>query len=435
MVGHTPPEVFLATEAAYLKAIEEGHPPRNDKRAAGSGTKTALGVTAERLELSLDQVRFHLTKAERYHARKGHDGFDPVLSGFEISRSSVQIGPDGETQKQWVTQKPERGDEFSLPAGHKIKGVSALVDGENRVLQQWVKTRLDETGVDFEKVIENVFTKYGDHVEPAPRPMGLDTDRMSVLPIVDVHFGAMSWGRESGEDYDMNIAAEDLKASASELIWRGANAAKLLILDPGDYFHANDDRAVTPQSGHHLDVDSRHAKVAELGVELTAHVIEEARRKYETVEYVKLPGNHDPEMSIMLSIAMAQRFRNDPAVVVRKSRERNFVTQFGKVMIAAAHGDMLKMASMAEWAAARHPEIWGQTTHRYGYTGHVHRRTAEERGGMIVESFAAFTAKDAWNAAMGHMGGRRMVLITLHKERGEIDRLTASIAPRANSNG
>lgn len=426
-------EIFLATEQAYIEAVKQGHPARNDKRASGQGRETAIGYLARTLNMSPDTVRAHLKKAEHYHARKGEYGFKPVLPGFEVTKSITQMDEEGNPKKHWIQQKPERGGEFELPAGHKIKGVSAFIDGENRIIGQWVKTRLDEYGVDFEKVIGNAFDKYGEHVKPVAKPKGLDTDRMSILPLADVHFGALAWARESGEDYDMKIAADELKATASDLIWRGANAARLMVLDTGDYFHANDERAVTVQSGHHLDVDSRHAKVAELGVELTAHIIEEARRKYAEVEYVKLPGNHDPEMSLMLSIAMAQRFRNDKRVIVRKSRERNFVAQFGKCMIAASHGDMLKMSNMAEWAAARHPEIWGSTTHRYGYTGHIHKKTAEERGGMIVESFAAFTAKDAWNAAMGHASGRRMVLITLHKERGEIDRLTASIQPKVTA--
>lgn len=425
------PEVFLATEKAYQDALAQGYPDSRDKAAAGAGKLTAIGAVAKKTGLTATSVREHLRKAAAWHARQGHSGFNPVLDGFEIARTSAQIGPDGETQKQWVTQKPERGPEFDLPAGHRVKGVSALVDGENRVIAQWVKTGLDGAGVDFRKAIEEAFAHLGDHVAPVPGPKGLDKDRLSILPIADVHFGALAWGRESGEDYDMQLAAADLKATASDLIQRSGAAARILILDPGDYFHANDSRAVTPQSGHHLDVDSRHAKVAELGVELTAHIIEEARRKFAEVEYVKLPGNHDPEMSIMLAIAMQQRFRNDKRVHVARPGERNFVKQFGRCMIAAAHGDMLKLSGMAGWAAARHPEIWGRTVHRYGYTGHVHRRTAEEAGGMIVESFAAVTAKDAWNAAMGHNAGRRMVLITLHKERGEIDRLTANIASRA----
>lgn len=421
------PEIFLATERAYIEAVAQGYPSRNDKIAAGQGKETAIGYLARSLNMTTDTIRNHLKKSELYHARQGNLGFSPVLPGFEVTKTTEQINQYGDVQKQWVTQKPERGNEFELPAGHRIKGISALVDGENRVIQQWVKTRLDETGVDFEQVIKDAFESYGEHRTPIAAPDNLDQDKLSVLTLADVHLGAFSWAQETGEDYSLKIAKDLLHDKAYNLIRRGDNSANFLLLDTGDYFHANDDRAVTPQSGHHLDVDSRHSKVAEVGVDLTAFLIEEALRKHETVEYVKLPGNHDPEMSLMLSIAMSQRFRNEPRVKVRKSRERNYVKQFGKVMIAAAHGDMLKMQAMSEWAAERHAKIWGDTIFRYGYTGHVHRKIAEERGGMIVESFAAFTAKDAWSAGMGHVGGRRLTLITLHKEEGETDRLTAPI--------
>ena len=420
------PEIFLATERAYIEAVAQGYPDRSDKTAPGQGKETAIGYLVRSLDMTRDTIRNHLKKAELYHARMGHSGFSPVLPGFEITKTSEGTTLEDGT-KIWVTQKPERGEVFEMPAGHKLKGVSALVDGEDRVHFKWIKTKENENGVDFEQVIKDAFESYGEHRTPIAAPDNLDQDKLSVLTLADVHLGAFSWAQETGEDYSLKIAKDLLHDKAYNLIRRGDNSANFLLLDTGDYFHANDDRAVTPQSGHHLDVDSRHSKVAEVGVDLTAFLIEEALLKHETVEYVKLPGNHDPEMSLMLSIAMAQRFRNEPRVKVRKSRERNYVKQFGKVMIAAAHGDMLKMQAMSEWAAERHAKIWGDTIFRYGYTGHVHKKIAEEKGGMIVESFAAFTAKDAWNAGMGHTGGRRLTLITLHKEEGETDRLTAPI--------
>ena len=46
--------------------------------------------------------------------------------------------------------------------------------------------------------------------------------------------------------------------------------------------------------------------------------------------------------------------------------------------------------------------------------------------GVKVESFNTLAAKDAWHAGMGFTSPRTAVAITLHKDFGEVDRLTVS---------
>src|SRR2546430_1614318 len=63
----------------------------------------------------------------RIAARRGHMGTKPVLPGFELSKTTEVTDADGNTVREFIQQKPEHGDEFTLPQGHAIKGVSALV--------------------------------------------------------------------------------------------------------------------------------------------------------------------------------------------------------------------------------------------------------------------------------------------------------------------
>lgn len=72
--------------------------------------------------------------------------------------------------------------------------------------------------------------------------------------------------------------------------------------------------------------------------------------------------------------------------------------------------------------AADRPEDWGQTRHRYFYTGQIHNQTVTELPGLVCESFRTLAAKDAYAAGAGYRAGRDMRLIVHHRDHGEIER-------------
>src|SRR3569623_787175 len=60
----------------------------------------------------------------------------PVMDGYRVSQITTMS--DG---RQSIQQKPEHGAPFAVPAGHQIKGVSALVDEDGREIVKWIKTK------------------------------------------------------------------------------------------------------------------------------------------------------------------------------------------------------------------------------------------------------------------------------------------------------
>lgn len=371
---------------------------------------------AEALNISRHALRRRLMKSEA-----GENGFAPVMPGFAIKQVSSQ--EDG----AWIKQTRAPGEEFQLDEGHVIKGVSALVDGQDRVHMRWIKTQNMGKTEDFLSVVRKAFDGYEGLSTISTAPQFCDEDLLTIYPIVDLHLGLYAWGRETGHDYDLTIASDLLKGSMRKLVARSADAQEAIILDMGDYFHMDNSRNQTARSGNPLDVDSRYAKVLQVGVELAVECIELALQKHERVIYRKLPGNHDDETSLMLAIALSAWFRNDERVTIDTDPSRFYMRQFGKVMIAATHGDMLKMGDMAGFMAANWPRSWGETVHRYAYTGHVHHDRVKSGGGVRSESFNTLAAKDAWHAASGYVSPRSAVSITMHKQHGEVDRLTVNL--------
>lgn len=427
----------------YATIIREGFPPGNDKSAISASGRGATGEYARRANITTSAVQQRLQTiarvglqpvidkaAEEYSAsvlaaRLGKSGFDPVMPGFEVAGVSNTIGPDGEIRSTSIRQRPRRGDSYAVPPDYAIKGVSTLVGPDGAIVQQWIKASPALARVDFEASVREAFANLSDGYKPVRPPRhAADDDLLNVLPIADLHLGMRSWPAETGVAYDTDIAISQIKSATDRIIQIAPQAATCLVLDLGDYFHADDNTARTPAHGHVLDVDGRHAKTFKAGVELTGFIIDRALQKFETVRYRKMPGNHDPETSAALAIAIEQRYRNEPRVVTVDSWSHVHAEQFGRVMIVATHGDRLKMAGVPGAAASNWPAMWGETKHRYAFTGHFHREAVIERDGMIVNSLRALTERDAYTASLGYKSGRALSLFTMHREDGEIARQT-----------
>ena len=298
----------------------------------------------------------------------------------------------------------------------------------------WIKTKglsvlLRPPAADPIDIVERVKEVFA-RIEPlAPRPsleQG-DEDLITLYPLADVHLGMLSWGEETGEDYDTNIAVRRLQCGMAACVAAAPAARTAIVLNAGDFLHANDDTNSTPASKHALDTDSRHWRTLDAAVQVTVDLIEMALTKHETVIYRALRGNHDPSAPPVLTFALAQRYRNEPRVIIEKNPSDFFVYEFGKVMITAHHGDKAKPERLVMFFADDHALIWGRTKHRYLWTGHLHHHKSQDIGGMKWEQLRAVSARDAYASSHGYSAKSEMQCITYHRERGEVQRASVGL--------
>lgn len=388
--------------------------------AAVASHKGNVSAAARSLNLNRETFRSQVNEA----ARRGLMGHGPVLPGYEIKSVATQ-SEDG----AWVKQTKAPGEVFEVPAGHAVKGYSTLVDGDGRTVAQWIKTREETVTADLVTAITAAFAEYRGHAKPIAAPRHTDSDLLSVYPIADQHNGLLAWGAETGESYDLKIGAERLRNTMRRLIAQAPASKQALILNLGDWQHADDSRNVTPRSGHQLDVDGRYFKVLTTGVQLMMDCIELALQKHETVRVRNIPGNHDPHASIALTVALSAFYARNPRVVVDDDPSEWFFHRFGATLIGAHHGHKCKPADMAMTMAVRRRADWGDTQFHYFYFGHIHHETAKEVGDVRCESFQTLAAKDAHSAGAGYNSGNSLTSITLHREEGEIGRHRINIAP------
>lgn len=393
-----------------LKDIE-----RAAKAIAQHGTKQAA---AKALGIPVSTLKSRLKLA----ARKGLLPFTPSpMEGFEIAQVSAKEGD------AWVKQKPEHGEVFQLPKGHVLKGVSALIDSDGREIAKWVKSR---EGVDSVTLVDAVKLAMAEYKGVAPliaQPKTTDAELLTLYPIADHHLGMYAWGAETGADYDLHIARDLLINSATELVRSSPASETAVVLNLGDFLHADNSKNMTPASGHILDVDTRFAKVLSLGVDLMRAMVQLALQKHKRVHVRMLPGNHDPHVAVALAIALEMFFHNEPRVIVDKSPSLFWFMQFGSTMLAAHHGHEVKPAHMPGVMAAREPKIWGKTINRYAFLGHFHHTSMGEENGARWEVLNTLAARDAYSAGKGYTSGRSMKAVTFHKTRGELCRITRNV--------
>ena len=232
----------------------------------------------------------------------------------------------------------------------------------------------------------------------------------------------LAWAPESGADFDLAICEDLMTRAMRDLVLRGPRAKRALIVNLGDFFHSDNAHGHTTNSQHSLDIDGRHPKVLATGLRIFTTLIDSALEHHDHVTVDCRIGNHDAHTSLMLSIALAAYYRNEPRVTIPPTITQRSYHVHGACLIGTTHGDREKPDKLPGLMAAERPADWGRTRHRVWYVGHVHHRTVVEHVGCRVETFGTLAGRDSWHAAQGYLSGRDMHRITMHSAYGEIGR-------------
>lgn len=329
-----------------------------------------------------------------------------------------------------IREKEQGIDESGreIPEGHIVRGTSTLYDAETGEPKlEWVKTSLDkQMQLEMAQQAVDALTK---DIEPATpkKYSGVADNLMSVIPITDMHIGMYAWGEEVGEDYDTDKAIRALTASIDYLVNMAPPSKKCVILQLGDFFHAENMEGVTNRSRNVLDIDSRMQRVIDSGMIALKQCIDKALERHETVELVSIAGNHDEILGHALRSAFKMLYGHEPRVDVLDSPSSRQYIKFGKVLIGATHGHQTKDRDLPGIMATERPEWWGQTKHRFFYRGHHHHDNRVEYNGCIVEQFRTMSAGDAYAVEHGFLSGRDMKCIVFDPNCGEMSRSVCSI--------
>lgn len=324
----------------------------------------------------------------------------------------------------------------SAPEGFHYRGVSTLVNADGEMVMQWRKDAKDHEDP------EAFLRVFRDALEDAPPPAAkkirapktADEDLLAVYPMGDPHLGMLSWAPETGTDNDLKIAKERLCAAVDHLVDICPPAERALIINLGDFVHADNMMGVTSRSGHRLDTDSRWAKVLRVAISTAVYCVDSALKRHRHVTVICEIGNHDDHTAIMLALALDAHYRNEPRVEVDTSPSPFHWYEFGANLIGTTHGNGPKLAQLPGIMAHDQAEAWGRTKWRFWHVGHFHHTKVQEFPGCTVEVHRTLAPRDAWTHQMGYRSGQSMIADILHRVHGRvlrhevgIERLTTGV--------
>lgn len=327
---------------------------------------------------------------------------------------------------------PEHDMTRTVPEGFHVRGTSTLYDAEGNAKLQWVKSSIDHERQ--REIMQQAIEALGadlPRLPPTDGPEYTRSDLMAVYPLGDPHIGMLSWAQETGVDWDLAIAEKAFRGVFDRLVKTAPHCEQAVIVNLGDYFHYDNMEGTTSRSKHSLDTDGRYAKMVQVGVRILRQMIHSALEHHKSVRVINATGNHDDTGSLFLSVCLANIYENEPRVTIDQAPAPFHYVQHGKTMFGVHHGHTCKPGQLPGVMAADQPVMWGDTVHRYWYTGHIHHETKKEFPGVVQESFRTIAGRDAYAAWGGYRAGQDSKCIVLHNLHGEVERHTVNITQLA----
>lgn len=343
-----------------------------------------------------------------------------IAGKYDCAISSVR------TRRKRLAEKgysPPHDLTKEVAPGFLLKGTSSLYGRDGELKLQWVKTKLDpERLVEMVKEFMQGVNDDIVRVAPAPRPIPTTQNLLNLFPITDYHLGMLAWAEESGDDWDIKVA-ESLAIKWLEEAIRSAPPASVAVLaNMGDFLHWDGLAAVTPQSKHVLDADTRYTKLVRVAIRLIRRMIEMLLETHEGVHVIMAEGNHDEASSVWLREALKVVYENEPRLTIDDNPDPYYCYEFGKTALFFHHGHKRKAEQVDHVLVSKFREVFGRTQYAYAHTGHLHHLKALETNLMVVEQHRTLAAKDAYASRGGWLSERSAAVITYSSEYGEVRR-------------
>jgi predicted phosphodiesterase len=195
-----------------------------------------------------------------------------------------------------------------------------------------------------------------------------------------------------------------------------------VLINLGDFFHANDLKNQTPGSGHGLDVDGRAGMIIRAAGQLYKRLVTRMLETHNEVWIVNVRGNHDPDAALWLNEMVKLYYEKETRVKVYDNYNKFINFTWGDNLVVLHHGDKINLQRIYETITRVLAKEWGESKHRFAWTGHIHHKQAHEVGGLNHESWNVLPPPDAWHAASGYGASRSMTAVLLHKVLGEHSR-------------
>lgn len=363
-----------------------------------------VSLVARKLDVARGWVRRRVDKAKMISAGSEPPSYSPDGAGPEVPLVS-----------------PIDPEDLSL-TGH-----SDFVDETTgQVVRRWNKYNRDDQAR-LERINQAIAAACERlPVLPAiPAPEHCLEDLANLYTITDYHLGMHASEAVSGTKWNTEISQRVLIEVFEAMFSMAPKAHTGIINIQGDFFHSDSLTPVTPTSGHVVDQDTRQEDLIDLGIELVERAIMLALMQHEHVILLVAEGNHDISYSLAMRTVFKRVFKDNPRVTVIDRKDPFYAIQWGKTALYIHHGHKKNMSKLEELAllfADRFRDIWGETQHRYGHSGHYHnlKTTTLKTARLRWTQHPTIAPNDAHSSREGYPEDRGALFITYSKRSGQV---------------
>jgi hypothetical protein len=251
------------------------------------------------------------------------------------------------------------------------------------------------------------------------------------IDMADLHFGKLAWNEETGQDYDIQIAAKAAREAFMELLGFVGHLPVSRILLPlgNDFFNVNGATESTMNGTRQVE-DTRWQKTFREGRKLLVELIDMCAQTA-PVDVLVVPGNHDRERMFYAGDALECWYHSHQSVLVDNGAQLRKYYSFGKNLIGFTHGSEEKFTALPGIMALEEPQKWGNSAHREWHIGDRHhkeilRQDLVEREGVVIRLMRSLTPLDDWHYRTGWVGAEQAAESYLwHPENGVIGQFTS----------
>lgn len=354
----------------------------------GSAIKAAkeLGIGRRSVDRALERVK---ARAASHGVAPGHwqSGTAP---GYVMGKVTVQRNGMGEVERTWEREHPE--------IRPFMEAAEQIIDGLRSDIPR---------------------------VSPAKSPKSVDKTLMNNIVIGDPHLDMLAYDRETGSNWDSEIAEDQHIRGVINLLERAIQAHTGMLTILGDSLHRDSLKALTPGSGNLVDVDGRISRSLETAVRLFRAIIDKMLLTHSKVVVNFIRGNHSETLELCLRMMLGIAYEREPRVEVLDNTPKHIPYTFGANFLLATHGDRLSDQKKADIAVGKFRDLHGAAKFTHVLTGHVHHSSYKEVSGAWVETFQALPTPDAWHTESGYVTSDQSIsLLTYHEQGGIVSRLT-----------
>jgi len=353
----------------------------------GSKRKAAetLGCGYKEIYTAKRQVE---AKAARAGYSPRHGLAHPYPDGFLMGKTTIQRNASGDIERTWERMCADRTRQLEL-------------------FRLAAKEYLSE--------LTPIKTNKG--------PAKFDTDVIPWFQIGDAHIGMLAHEAETGANFDLKIAAEELCGAFSILFDECPSRERCVINDLGDFTHYENMSAITENSGHRLDYDTRFTKMIQVYSRIMRFIIDRALDKFKIVDIIINQGNHSRTNDIWMAELLRQLYGDTNRVNVLDNSSVFIPYRMGNTFVMVHHSDKTRPEKLAQVMAHDYRQDWGETEYRYIDVGHMHHKLAiNEYGGCTIEMWNTLAARDKWSTDGGYRAHQSITRVDRSRTYGEVGR-------------